>query len=91
MLFMLFYLRTMQIIHIRKFDSTTGGRGQIVEDCESWDHANKRVNQLYKQYPNAIFHVRRRISEVEKNRRADARRNQATNRSQPEKHKGRDY
>ena len=55
-----------QILHIRKYDATTGGKGVIVEDCESWDQANKRVNQLRKEQPDAAFYVRRRISNAEK-------------------------
>lgn len=77
-----------QILHIRKYDATTGGKGVIVEDCESWDQANKRVNQLRKEHPEAVFYVRRRISNAEKNRRANARRDQKGERLQPEEHKG---
>ena len=77
-----------QILHIRKYDATTGGKGVIVEDCESWDQANKRVNQLRKDHPEAVFYVRRRISNAEKNRRANARRDKKGERLQPEEHKG---
>ena len=77
-----------QILHIRKYDATTGGKGAIVEDCESWDQANKRVNQLRKEHPEAVFYVRRRISNAEKNRRANARRDKERERLQPEEHKG---
>ena len=77
-----------QILHIRRYDATTGGRGVIVEDCESWDQANERVNQLRQEHPEAAFYVRRRISNAEKNRRANARRDQKGERFQPEEHKG---
>ena len=77
-----------QILHIRRYDETTGGRGVIVEDCESWDQANERVNQLRQEHPEAVFYVRRRISNAEKNRRANARRDQKGERLQPEEHKG---
>lgn len=77
-----------QILHIRKYDATTGGKGVIVEDCESWEQANKRVNQLRKEQPDAVFYVRRRISNAEKNRRANAQRDKKRERLQPEEHKG---
>ena len=93
--FMQFCLTTLsparsltQILHIRKYDATTGGKGVIVEDCESWDQANKRVNQLRKDHPEAVFYVRRRISNAEKNRRANARRDKKGEGLQPEEHKG---
>ena len=95
MLFMQFFQTILsparsltQILHIRKYDATTGGKGAIVEDCESWDQANKRVNQLRRENPDAVFYVRRRISNAEKNRRANARRDKDGERLQPEKHKG---
>ena len=77
-----------QILHIRKYDATTGGKGVIVEDCESWDQANKRVNQLRKEQPDAAFYVRRRISNAEKNRRANAQRDKGGERLQPNEHEG---
>lgn len=77
-----------QILHIRKYDATTGGKGVIVEDCESWDQANERVNQLRREHPDAVFYVRRRISNAEKNRRANARCGQKAERLQSKEHKG---
>ncbi len=67
-------------------DASTGARGLLVEECETWSEAYDKVKELQESNPLAYYYLARPVTSYAKDRRKHVASLQGAARSQSKEH-----